>query len=165
MHGIPPGDFPKEDRKALFDLRAALRHAAAPSAEMLLRHDALDAKMRQWPRTEANDAFYFGSQALGAQLARHAGFQVIVGFNEFCDPDLDKAISRAVELTAEKVLVTTPMMTQGGGHSKGDIPAAIARVQEKHPETEIRYAWPFPVSSVAAFLADQIRDFISPEPL
>jgi len=161
MHGIPPSDFPKDERKELFELRAALRHLARPTSDFLNRHDALDKKMRQWPRTEANDAFYFGSLALGKDFAEHAGFQVIVGFNEFCEPDLDQAISRAVELTDEKVLVTTPMMTRGGGHSKGDIPAAIACVQKRHPDTEIIYAWPFPVSGVAAFLAEQIQSFIT----
>ena len=160
MHGIPPNDFPKEGRKTLFELRAALRYAEDPPPEMIRRHEVLDAKMRQWPRTQENDPFYSGSLELGKYLSEKSGFRVIVGFNEFCDPDLEKAIRRAVQLTRDKVIVTTPMMTRGGGHSKGDIPAAIKGVQQEYPNTEIIYAWPFAVPDVAGFLAEQIRSFI-----
>ncbi len=160
MHGTPPKDFPKEERKDLFDLRALIKHLETPDEKVLARHDFLDQKMRLWPRTAENDSFHLGSMELGEDLARQSGCRVIVGFNEFCDPDLDKAISEAVRITTGKVVVTTPMMTRGGGHSKGDIPEAIERVQIRHPETEIIYAWPFPVSAIARFLSEQIQAFL-----
>jgi len=161
MHGTPPNDFPKAERKELFEMRAGLKHAESPSKAFLDRHDFLDQKMRLWPRTVKNDPFHFGSMELGRDLAAQSGYRVIVGFNEFCDPDLDKAIREAVTLADTKVLVTTPMMTRGGSHSKGDIPAAIAGVQKDFPETEIIYAWPFPVSEIAGFLATQVQSFLN----
>ncbi len=161
MHGTPPKDFPKAERKEFFEIRAELKHAERPSTAILQRHDFLDQKMRLWPRTKKNDPFYFGSTALGHDLAVQSGFRVIVGFNEFCDPDLDKAIREAVMLAEERVLVTTPMMTRGGSHSKGDIPAAIARVRKDFPKTDIIYAWPFPVSEIAGFLSAQIQNFLN----
>lgn len=160
MHGTPPKDFPNAERKELFELRAGLKHEQGSSVALLTRHDFLYQKMRLWPRTAENDPFYVGSMELGHDLAAQSGFRVIVGFNEFCDPDLDKAIEEAVGLGPEKVVVTTPMMTRGGGHSKGDIPAAIARVQKQCPKTEIIYAWPFPVSEIAKFLFSQVQSFL-----
>ncbi len=160
MHGTPPKDFPKKERKELFELRALLKHAVTPEQATIDRHDALDQKMRMWPRTPENDTFYTGSMELGEALSRQSGFHVIVGFNEFCDPDLDQAIVEAVGMTKGKVVVTTPMMTRGGGHSKGDIPQAIERVASRYPETEIIYAWPFPVSAIAKFFSDQLQTFL-----
>lgn len=160
MHGTPPKDFPKNDRKTLFDLRAVIKHGERPEKEIMEQHDLLDLKMRQWPRTKENDPFHFGSMSLGDDLSSQSGCPVIVGFNEFCAPDLDQAISEAVGLAGEKVVVTTPMMTRGGGHSKGDIPEAISRVQNLYPSAEILYAWPFPVSEIAAFLSSQIQSFL-----
>ncbi|VAX31660.1 hypothetical protein MNBD_NITROSPIRAE01-1988 [hydrothermal vent metagenome] len=160
MHGTPPKDFPKTEHKELFEIRAALKHATNPSKALKARHDFLDKKMRLWPRTEKNDPFHFGSMALGHQLEKQSRFKVIVGFNEFCDPDLDKAIREAVGLADKKVLVTTPMMTRGGSHSKGDIPSAIAGVKKDFPKTDIIYAWPFPTSEIAGFLSAQIQVFL-----
>ncbi len=160
MHGTPPKDFPKAERAELFALRAGLRHGRNDSKETAARHDALDEKMRRWPRTEENDPFYFGSQDLADHLSRKTGCRVMVGFNEFCGPTLDEAIDRALEIN-HCVIVTTPMMTRGGEHSKTDIPAAIARGKQRHPEAKIHYAWPFPVSDIAGFLAAQIVPFLS----
>ncbi len=160
MHGTPPKDFPKTEMTELFELRAKLRHGKSASKEITDRHERLDTKMRQWPRSEKNDPFYIGSLELGSQLNRKTGLCVIVGFNEFCDPDIDMAIDIAAATGAETVIVTTPMMTRGGEHSKSDIPAAIARGQQKHPDLPIRYAWPFPVSEVAAFMAAQLNNYL-----
>ncbi len=159
MHGIPPKDFPKKEWKELFGLRAALKHNEKPDKATLDRHAILDQMMREWPRTEKNDSFYAGSVALGLDLSEKTGMSVIVGYNEFCAPDLDKAIAQAVHLSTLKVIVTTPMMTRGGGHSKTDIPEAIARVRKRHPKAEIVYAWPFPLSDIAGFLAGQIQTY------
>jgi len=166
MHGTPPKDFPPKERQHLFELRARLRESKKPSPALVATRDALYKKMCTWPRSEKNDPFYIGSQALGKQLSLQTGLGVIVGFNEFCDPDLDTAIDMAAKVAAqtgsEHIIVTTPMATRGGGHSKGDIPAAIERGKVRHPNTEITYAWPFPVSDVAAFLARQIAVFLDP---
>src|SRR4051812_30373449 len=74
-------------------------HAAAPTLTLdpaereqqlrLLRKQRraeIGAKMRAWPRTAANDPFFAGSQELADHLSQASGCQVVVGFNEFCDP-------------------------------------------------------------------------------
>jgi sirohydrochlorin cobaltochelatase len=144
----------------LFGLHARLEHAGEAERPALEhRHAALDVKMRAWPRTPDNDPFYAGSSELAAQLRRVTGNDVIVGFNEFCAPSLDDALAQAVAQAAERIIVITPMMTQGGQHSEVDIPAAIRRMQERRPDIPIVYAWPFAVSEVARFLAGQISRY------
>ncbi len=115
--------------------------------------------MRAWPRTVENDPFCAGSMDLAESLSQKLSYELILGFNEFCDPTMDEAFDQAVELGAEKVLVITPMMTPGGEHSEKDIPSAIARARQRHPEVEFRYAWPFDVGKTADFLASQIKRF------
>jgi len=161
MHGVPPNDFPQHEMAELFGLHARLEHAPeAERAALERRHAELDAKMRAWPRTPQNDPFYAGSHDLASHLSQATGCEVIVGFNEFCAPCLDDAPDQAVARAAEKVIVITPMMTRGGEHSEADIPAAIRRAQERHPDIPILYAWPFEVSEVARFLAAQIDRFV-----
>jgi sirohydrochlorin cobaltochelatase len=160
MHGAPPKDFPQQEMAELFGLHTRLAHVdPAQQAALKQRHDALEAKMRAWPRTAANDPFYAASQELAAQLRSAAGCDVVLGFNEFCAPTLDEALDQAVEQGAERVVITTPMMTQGGEHATLDIPRAIQAAQERHPNISFVYAWPFAVSDVAGFLAKQVQRF------
>ncbi|MFQ5580427.1 MAG: sirohydrochlorin chelatase [Nitrospiria bacterium] len=159
MHGTPPLDFPSEEKSTFFSLRARLKHPPADNSELKRRLKALDLKMRRWPRTAENDPFYTGSHSLAGHLGEETGWNVIVGFNEFCSPDIDEALDQAVVASPEKVIILTPMMTQGGSHSKGDIPGAIQRAREKYPTTDFIYAWPFPTKDVAHFLAKQIAHF------
>jgi sirohydrochlorin cobaltochelatase len=157
MHGVPPNDFPYHELAELFGLHARLEFASGPErAGLEHRHAALDAKVRAWPRTPKNDPFHAGSLDLAEHLRPVTGHEVIVGFNEFCAPNLDDALDEAVARGAEQIVVVTPMMTRGGEHSEVDIPAAIARAQGRHPTTPIRYAWPFEAREVAQFLAGQI---------
>ena len=160
MHGAPPNDFPRHEMAELFGLHARLEHAAGPERTALeRRHAELDAKVCAWPRTAQNDPYHAGSQDLAAHLSRATRHEVIVGFNEFCAPDLDEALDWAIAHGAKKVIVVTPMMTPGGEHSEVDIPAAIWRAQERHPTIDILYAWPFEASEVAQFLATQAARF------
>lgn len=161
MHGMPPNNFPEHDMAELFGLQERLKRATGTERLALERRRLeLDAKMRKWPRTAQNDPFYAGSKELAANLSRVTGFEVIVGFNEFCAPSLDDALNQAIAQKAEKVIVVTPMMTRGGEHSEVDIPAAVQTVQAKNPEIPILYVWPFKVSEVANFLAAQIANVI-----
>jgi sirohydrochlorin cobaltochelatase len=96
MHGVPPNDFPERETAELFSLNARVGGAAGVDRETLERRRLeLDAKMRAWPRTAQNDPFFAGSQELGAHLSEATGCEVIVGFNEFCAPSLDDALSQA----------------------------------------------------------------------
>jgi sirohydrochlorin cobaltochelatase len=183
MHGTPPSDFPRAEMAEFFgghhedhshqDGHAAHEQAhgehteqrpAPDDEETRRRHRRqrraeLDAKMRAWPRTPANDPFFAGSLELAEYLSQASGHKVLVGFNEFCNPTIDTAIDQAVEHGADQVVVITPMMTRGGEHSEADIPGAVERAKTRHPAVRMAYAWPFEITAVAQFLAAQVQRF------
>jgi len=157
MHGAPPRDYPPHETSELFSLHGRVeRSAGAERIALVQRHAELEARMRIWPRTPANDPYWAASRELADGLARAAGREVLVGFNEFCAPSLDEALDQAAERRPRRVIVVTPMMTRGGGHSEADIPAAIQRAEGRHPGITFDYVWPFDVAEIAAFLARQI---------
>jgi sirohydrochlorin cobaltochelatase len=158
MHGAPPRDFPPAEMGEFHALHARLGHGDGTMAEgMRARADMLDRKMRRWPRTADNDPFWAASQEIARHLAAVTGSRVVVGFNEFCGPDLDEALAAAVAGNPGSVVVITPMLTRGGGHAEVDIPAAIARAQAAFPSVPFVYAWPYDMRDVARFLADRLR--------
>ena len=156
MHGEPPRDFPKDKFGAFFRLQTRLEFGEELGREHQDEFAELDSEMRCWPRTPENDPFYFGSQEMARNLSRATGYQVILGFNEFCAPPLDDAIDEAAKPKPEKIIIITPMVTPGGGHSEEDIPALAKQAQKRHPDVPIVYAWPFDPSKTAQFLAEQI---------
>jgi sirohydrochlorin cobaltochelatase len=97
---------------------------------------------------------------MGEHLGQAAGRRVIVGFNEFCAPSLDEALEQAAGSGTSRIVVVTPMMTRGGEHAEADIPVAIRRAQQRHPEIAFVYAWPFEMEQVAQFLASQIAQYV-----
>ena len=126
MHGSPPRDFPRAQVALVVGLHMWLERASDPIRAMIERYHArLDARIRAWPRTGGNDPFHAASQELAARLSQETGCEVIVGYNEFCAPSLDRALDQAAAREAEQVIVVTPMMTPGGEHAEEDIPAAI----------------------------------------
>jgi sirohydrochlorin cobaltochelatase len=155
MHGSPPLDFPRAELSEFFALHGRLGSGRPIEAESMARYAALEAKMRAWPRTAGNDPFWRASMQLVEALARAAGTAVLAGFVEFCAPSVDEALDSAAALRPERIVVLTPMMTQGGEHAEKDIPAALDRARGRHPAVTIEYAWPFAVEAVAAFLAQQ----------
>jgi sirohydrochlorin cobaltochelatase len=160
MHGAPPLDFPKSELAEFFGLHAKIGHTGGPVPDHLVtRYRKLEARVRAWPRTSDNDPFYAGSVELAGELSKHSGLEVILGFNEFCAPTLDEALGRAAS-EAERIIVITPMMTRGGEHAAVEIPAAIRRAKDRHPDKEIIYAWPFPDKDIASFLAAQVSRFL-----
>ena len=161
MHGAPPTDFPKRELGEFFGLHMRLEHgllAEEEAAPLRRRCAALERTMLDWARDEANDPFFAASHQLADALRRSTGLDVIVGFNEFCAPDLGEALDQAVAQGAQRVLVVTPMMTPGGEHAEIDIPAAIEAARQRHREVDFRYAWPFETADVAAFLAKQVLE-------
>lgn len=162
MHGVPPDDFPRAEMAEFFRLHAQ-HESAQPGAgrpvsqDSVQRYAELEAKMRDWPRTPENDAFHAGAQVLAEEISRATGYEVVLGFNEFCAPSVDEALDQAAADGAEKVIIITPMMSAGGEHSEQDIPQAIARATIRHPDVDFSYAWPFDVKAVAGFLAEQVR--------
>ncbi len=165
MHGAPPNDFPGREMGEFFGLRTRLDHSAGPDRADLERRCAeLEAKMRAWPRTAQNDPYYAGAQELATQLREVSEHEVIVAFGEFCGPNLDEALDQAAAMSPERVVMATPMMTRGGEHSEVDIPEAVRRAKERHPQLSFTYAWPFDASEIARFLASQIGRFLEGEP-
>lgn len=159
MHGAPANDYPSSELMEFFRLHMALEHGGDgfPQA-MHHKHDAMDEKIRQWPRTADNDPFWDASHKLAEELSRVTGNDVVVGFNEFCSPSIEDALETAVSSGADDIIVITPMMTPGGEHSEVDIPDSLARAKELHPHVTFRYAWPFDLGAVASFLAEQISN-------
>lgn len=158
MHGAPPSDFPRDELRELMGLHARIEHASGPELEGLKeRHDDLEEKMRAWPRTRENDPYFAGSMDLAEAVHKASVLPVVVGFNEFCGPSLDEAIATAIEEGAERIIVVTPMMTRGGGHSEKDIPQVVERARRNNPEIDITYVWPLDIDAIGRFLAEQVR--------
>jgi sirohydrochlorin cobaltochelatase len=160
MHGAPPSDFPKDVLTEFFKLHVQME-SAPEHVQMNIepRYEELDVKIRTWPRTESNDPFYAGASKMAHQLSKISGYDVIVGFNEFCSPTLEEAIAQAANKHPEKIIVITPMMTSGGEHAECEIPEAVEHARSNHPDIPIVYAWPFEVGDVAKFLLSQVRKF------
>jgi sirohydrochlorin cobaltochelatase len=158
MHGAPPVDAPELQVALTVGLHMAMQHGPGPLRALIEGYHArLDTRIRTWPRTAENDPFYAASKAVAAALSRETGAEVIVGFNEFCSPDLDEALDQAAEQGPDRVWVVTPMLTRGGEHAESDIPQTISRARERHRGVEFAYAWPFEDTDVARFLAAQIE--------
>ncbi len=159
MHGSPPRDFPRPEMAEFMRLHGQAEAAGRRQHSENDRYALLEKKMRQWPRTAHNDPFYTASQELAARLSEVTGYQVIVGFNEFCAPTLDQAMQTAADSQAEKIIVATPMMTRGGQHTEKDIPAKVNAFNLMYPQIKFVYAWPFDSAYIARFLADHIAAF------
>jgi sirohydrochlorin cobaltochelatase len=87
-----------------------------------------------------------GAAAFTAFTARVARLHtnempVAGGFIELSEPPLKDAVTRLVS-GGHRDLVAVPLMLSAAGHSKGDIPAALARETARHPGVGIRYGRP-----------------------
>ena len=70
--------------------------------------------------------------------ARHPDWRIEVGFIEFADPLLDPALNHAAR-NSERVLVL-PLILNAAGHVRQDIPSAIQRARNRHPDVQFLYA-------------------------
>jgi sirohydrochlorin cobaltochelatase len=157
MHGAPPRDFPRRERGEFFALHSRWHHAGdAPVESSDQRYHELEQQMRQWPRTPENDPFHAASMEMAIALSHESGHPVIVGFNEFCAPDIDEALDEAVHAGATRVIVVTPMMTRGGEHAEEELPSLVDAARSRHADVTFEYAWPFTMDDIARFLAAQI---------
>ncbi|MFW9809047.1 MAG: sirohydrochlorin chelatase [Candidatus Thorarchaeota archaeon] len=159
MHGSPPKDYPHSELLEFFKLHLALEHGSGFPQTMHQKHDEMEQRIRRWPRNAENDPFWDASNRLSEELSRITGKDVFLGFNEFCSPSVAEALENAVSSGANEVVVITPMMTPGGEHSENDIPHMIEQAQTRHPDVSFKYAWPFEISSVAEFLAEQLSTY------
>lgn len=151
-HGGVPTDCPPALVSEFKRLEAAARGRSTP--ELL----AADRKLREWPRTEKTDPYKTGleavARALGAVLPGH---EVALAYNEFCAPSLEDAFASCVARGARAITVISTMYTRGGIHSEAEIPEILARLRAEHPAVDVRYAWPFDLSAIAAMLAGEIK--------
>lgn len=156
-HGGIPKDYPSELVTKLKRLEAQRRATGmAISAE---EHE-LNMKIRRWPRTAATDPYRVGLEAVAAALRPQLdGVLLALAYNEFCAPTLEESVEELIKKGATHITVTTTMFTPGGAHSEAEIPEILDSLRPRHPEIELRYAWPFDLQVIAKILAEQVRRF------
>jgi sirohydrochlorin cobaltochelatase len=76
------------------------------------------------------------------------------GFIELSRPPLREAVGEMVRLGATDLDVV-PLVLVAAGHAKGDIPAALAREQQRHPGLTFRYGRPLGPHPVLLELLDR----------
>lgn len=84
------------------------------------------------------------------------------GFIELADPPITDAVA---ELSARghRDLVVVPLVLVAAGHSKGDVPAALAREQVRNPGLSFRYGRPLGVHPVLlSVVDDRLAAVVSP---
>ncbi|WP_405732663.1 sirohydrochlorin chelatase [Streptomyces sp. NBC_01537] len=72
---------------------------------------------------------------------RNPGLPVGGGFIELSPPPLADAVAELVEGGASR-FAAVPLVLVSAGHAKGDIPAALAREEQRHPGTSYAYGRP-----------------------
>lgn len=153
-HGAPPADAPREwvtRLKALEGRRSVSKEP--PGAEEL----ELDAKLRAWPRTRANDPYHAGITELAAALAaRLAPRHLVLAFNEFCAPSLHEAVAAEIARGVREITVTTTMLTVGGVHAEVEIPETIEALRRAYPDVTISYAWPFDRDRIVSLFVEEL---------
>ncbi len=95
-------------------------------------------------------------QALATRVAARAapdGIHVAGGFIELSEPPLRDSVA-ALAATAPRI-VAVPLMLVAAGHAKGDIPAALAREQTRHPGVSFTYGRPMGPHAALLDLLDQ----------
>ena len=152
-HGGLPTDCPRELVRRLKALENARASDDPPSEE----EQALDHRIRTWPRTPGTDPYQAGIEALAAALRRRlAGARLVVAYNEFCAPSLAEAADALIADGVADITVVPTMLTPGGAHSEIDIPAALGQLRARHPAVALRYAWPVDVELLAGMLATHL---------
>jgi sirohydrochlorin cobaltochelatase len=95
-------------------------------------------------RDPAGVAAFQALAARVADLAGRDGIEVAGGFIELSAPPLRDAVASlagaSLASTGPARIVAVPLMLVAAGHAKGDIPAALAREQARHPGVSFTYA-------------------------
>lgn len=150
-HGGVPSDCPPKLVADFKRLEAAAHGRQTP--ELV----AADEKLRRWPRDARTDPYKTGLETIVYALAKRlADRTVLAAYNEFCSPSLEEAFAQAAGAGAREITVASTMYTRGGIHSENDIPAILARLRREHPGIAVRYAWPFDIEAITAFLAAEV---------
>jgi sirohydrochlorin cobaltochelatase len=160
-HGGVPRDYPRERLTQLRSLEARRRGTKAPPSPEEL---ALEAELRQWPRTPATDPYQAGLTSLAAHLqSLLEPARLVLAYNEFCAPTVAEAVRTLAAEGLTDIVIVPSMFTPGGVHVEVDIPEAIGALRAEFPHIGVRYAWPFAGEHLAAFLVEHLRRFESRE--
>lgn len=154
-HGALPSDCPRNLVAEYKKLEGERHVRGGPISP---REKELDGLIRRWPRTKKTDPYQAGLEAIAAALRREMRPALVAtAYNEFCEPSIEEAVA---DLDRQGVTVATvipTMYTRGGLHSEEEIPLILKALRRAHPRLRLRYAWPFPLKSIARFLSSQIR--------
>jgi sirohydrochlorin cobaltochelatase len=95
-----------------------------------------------------------------ATLLTPASVDVAGGFIELSPPPLSDAVTELVSLGHNRV-VAIPVVLAAAGHSKGDIPAALAAQRRRHPGLSFSYGRPLgPHPALLNLLAARINEVL-----
>ena len=84
------------------------------------------------------------------------------GFLELAPPPIQDAVTALVE-AGHRSIDVVPLVLVAAGHSKGDIPAALAREVLRHPGLSFRYGRPLgPHPDLLAVAAHRLADLVGP---
>ncbi len=153
-HGAPATDYPRARVGLLMALEMAGRRLARLPGVQSWRH-SLEREVRAWPRTGSNDPYKTAVDELAVALAARINCRVIVGYNEFCAPEVGEALHRAVEEGAKRVLIIPTMLLRGNEHTEAEIAGAVDDARQQHPAVTFVYAWPFDLDRLVSLYADQ----------
>ncbi|BCJ70731.1 cobalamin biosynthesis protein CbiX [Catellatospora sp. IY07-71] len=109
-----------------------------PPALLIAGHGTSDA--------DGAEDFRAFTDRVGKRLAPR-GVTVGGGFIELSPPPLGEAVAGLVA-AGHRRLAAVPLMLVAAGHAKGDIPAALAREQHRHPGLAVAYGRPLGVHPV-----------------
>ena len=162
MHGSPPIDFPGEEMAFFYGIHLKVEHAPdSVDVETKKLAEAIEEKMKCWPRTEENDPYYTSGMKIGENIQKVTGIETFVGFNEFCNPSIQDALLEALERNPNEIYITTTMVTPGGEHQEVEIPEAINEIAVKYPDVKFVYVWPYNLLSVAEFIGNHLMKEIT----
>ncbi len=156
-HGSVAKDCPRELVRQLKALEGRRQQTGEPptSEEM-----ALEARIRNWPRTSANDPYGAGCERLLTSLRPLLPEMTLkLAYLEFSAPTLEEVVQELRQEGVNTVLVIPSMMTPGGVHSEVDIPQIVDQLQATYPEMNLRYAWPFDLTQIAQLMAAHVQQF------
>ena len=92
---------------------------------------------------------------------RAPGVDVAGGFLELAPPPIQDAVRRLVD-AGHRTIDVVPLVLVAAGHSKGDIPAALAREKLRHPGLSFRYGRPLGSHPALLAVAEQRLEQVVP---
>jgi len=120
-------------------------------------------------RDQAGVAAFTAFAARTGRLVARDGIASAGGFIELSAPPVRDAVSVLVADSvsvagASRAIVAVPLMLSAAGHAKGDVPAALAREQARHPGLSWHYGRPLgPHPVLLDLLAARIRAVSPPD--